>query len=375
MKGRLKYGTGRGGQVLSAAAAVCCLLLSGCDGLDVLPYARELEGMALMRTLGVDAAEDGTAVTASTGVQNQEKGDAPAVLAERTAGSISAAVLGMQAEGASYVYFGHVGQLLLGEELARKSAAEALEYVLRDVEMRLDTHLYIVSGGRAGDVIRLAAEEGSASSRLEAMAEDPGLASRSMTRTVGEVLSGLEGRGASFAPALTWEEGLQPDGYAILKDGALAGWARGEAAYGVNLLLGQMDADVVEVSLEDGEKAALRVVGAASRIKPVFRGGELTGLEVLCRVDANLAEGRVNLRDPELRTALEQALIQTEAGRIREALILGQALNADFLDLQSAAGMSAPWHWARLQDQWDKWPELDLSVEVQAGLERSYDAE
>ena len=49
-----------------ALAAGCCLLLSGCGGLDLLPYARELEGMALMRTLGVDAAAEGVAVTAST---------------------------------------------------------------------------------------------------------------------------------------------------------------------------------------------------------------------------------------------------------------------------------------------------------------------
>ncbi|MCI9118253.1 MAG: spore gernimation protein GerC, partial [Flavonifractor sp.] len=149
-----------------ALAAGCCLLLSGCGGLDLLPYARELEGMALMRTLGVDAAAEGVAVTASTDAG--EEGGERAQVAERTAPSISAAVLGMQAEGAAYVYFGHVGQLLLGEPLARRSAGGALDYVLRDVEMRLDTELYVVRDGGAGEAIAQAAEEGSAAGRLEA---------------------------------------------------------------------------------------------------------------------------------------------------------------------------------------------------------------
>ena len=273
------------------------------------------------------------------------------------------------------MYFGHVGQLLLGEPLARRSAGGALDYVLRDVEMRLDTELYVVRDGGAGEAIAQAAEEGSAAGRLEAMAEDLGLAARSMPRTVRDVLAGLERCGASFAPALRAEGGtFSAVGYAILKDGTLAGWAEDEAAYGVNLLLGQVDADVVEVPVPGGESAALRVVGARTRVRPRFQAGELTGLEILCQVDANLAGGNADLEDPAVRTALEDGLSWKESGRIRAALALGQELGADFLDLQSAAGSAAPWHWGELQAQWEKWPELDWTVEVRAQVRRSYDA-
>ena len=75
--------------------------------------------MELMQTLGVDAAEAGqVAVTASSGA-----GDGPdsgATVVNGSAATLSAAVLGLQSEGASYLYFGHVGQLLAGEELARR---------------------------------------------------------------------------------------------------------------------------------------------------------------------------------------------------------------------------------------------------------------
>ena len=101
-----------------------------------------------------------------------------------------AAVLGMQGEGSSYLYFGHVGQLLLGEELARQGVEPALDYILRDVETRLDTALYLVRGGTAGKAITAAGEDGSAADRLEALAEDAGLLAGSMPRTVKDAQIG-----------------------------------------------------------------------------------------------------------------------------------------------------------------------------------------
>lgn len=59
----------------------------------------------------------------------------------------------MQGEGSSYLYFGHVGQLLLGRGAARQGVEPALDYILRDVETRLDTALYLGAGrhSRQGD--------------------------------------------------------------------------------------------------------------------------------------------------------------------------------------------------------------------------------
>ena len=137
-------------RVLCALLAAALLLpLAGCRrGVAALPRGREIEDMELMQTLGVDAAEAGqVAVTASSGA-----GDGPdsgATVVNGSAATLSAAVLGLQSEGASYLYFGHVGQLLAGEELARRGLWPTLDYVLRDVEMRLDTALYLVRGGEA----------------------------------------------------------------------------------------------------------------------------------------------------------------------------------------------------------------------------------
>ena len=117
-------------------AGLAALTLTGCRrGPGLLPYAREIEDMELMQTLGVDRAGEGQVeVTASSGSGDPAEGAATVVSGQ--AGTISAAVLGMQGEGSSYLYFGHVGQLLLGEGLARQGVEPALDYILREVETR-----------------------------------------------------------------------------------------------------------------------------------------------------------------------------------------------------------------------------------------------
>ena len=364
----------------AAALAALCLTLAGCGGQSWLPEGRELENMVLMRTLGVDRAEKGVMVTAASA--EQSGGEQPALVYSHTAGTVSAACLAMQSRGSTYLFYGHVGQLLAGEDLAAAGLAEALGYVERDIEMRLDTAFYVVRGGNASDAITaLSASGASASQRLEAMAEDAGLMAASMSRTVGELLADTARCGATFAPALTLtgEEGdydLAADGYALLRDSALIGFAEGDAALGVNLLLGQVEADIVECPAEGGT-AALRVVGAQTRISPVFEKGTLTGLTVKCAVDASVAQGPEGLdleHSPEEQQALETALAQRERERIVAAITLFQTLDADCLDLCRRAGMSAPWHWAALQDQWgEAFSALPIRVEVSASIRRGYD--
>ena len=359
-------------------AVVCLLLagamvpLSGCAPLSLtgfLPYGREIEDMELVRTLGVDGDGEGVTVTGSGGTQEGEKAN----LVTGQADTISAAVLTMQSQGSSYLYFGHVGQLLLGEELARQGVKSSLDYVLRDVEMRLEMALYLVRDGQAGQAMEAAAQDGSATDRLEALAEDVGLTADTMTRSVKDVLSDLEDRGASFVPALSADGTLTAAGYGILKDGILAAWTDEDAALGINLILSRVDADVVEVSPEGREPAALRVVGARSVVRPVFTGDTLTGLRVECRVEANLAEG-ASAQDDARRQALENALAEVERARIQAALDLAVQTNADYLGLCRAAALLAPWHKADLLDGVEM-KDLTLTAQVEAVVQRSYHAD
>ena len=97
-----------------------------------------------------------------------------------------------------------------------------------------------------------------------------------------------------------------------------------------------------------------------------------------CAVDASVAQGPEGLdleHSPEEQRALESALAETGAGADRgRPHALFQTLDADCLDLCRKAGMSAPWRWAALQDQWgEAFSTLPIRVEVTASIRRGYD--
>lgn len=349
-------------------ALTIMLLLSGCRYSGVLPYGREIEDMELIRTLGVDEGTEGVAITASGGSSQEDTH-----VVSGQADTISAAVLALQSDGDSYLYFGHVTQLVVGETLAAQGFGPVLDYALRDVEMRPETALYLVRGGSAGQAIEKAAQEGSATDRLEALAADAGLTAGSMPRTVKDVLAELDRQGASFVPAVQENQNLTAVGYGILKGDRLVGWAEGDAALGVNLIFGKVDADVVTVTTHDGSSAALRVVGAVTSVRPIRQGDTLTGLRIHCQVEANIAEGAA-MPDEDTLAQLEEALAAVEAGRMEQALALSAMLDADYLGLRHSAAFAVPWQKDVLLGS-NSLEGLALEVSAQAVIQRSYHAD
>ena len=132
--------------------------------------------MALMRTMGVDTGEGGAEqlhVTVSSGRRArglQGEAEPPLVLsAERE--SISSACLAMQGLSDSYVFYGHVDQLLLGEELSRRGILETLQYFSQDQELGMGTQVWIVRGGTAAEASSAEQERG-VESRLSTIQTD-----------------------------------------------------------------------------------------------------------------------------------------------------------------------------------------------------------
>ena len=181
--------------------------------------------MALMRTIGVDRAADGVEVTASTGPRAkglQAEGEAALVLSAK-ASSLSGACLTMQGHSDSYVFYGYVDQLLVGEELANQGIKPVLDYFARDEELGLGAQLWLVRNGTARQAVESGGEAG-VDGRLSTLQMDGELGEASISRTAGEVYSDLMERGAAFVPALAVgkleDASLTEGGYAIIKGGA-----------------------------------------------------------------------------------------------------------------------------------------------------------
>ena len=364
-------------------AAAACAALAGSAPLDALPYAYEIEDTVLLRTLGVDVGTqslDGVGVTASSG-ERPAVGDSPGqagVVLSAQADTVSAARTMMQSYGKDELFFGDVEQVVVGEGLAQRGLDDLLALMARDPELRLEARLWVVRGGSASDVLFGGEESGGVDDRLDAMESNADQGAATLPRTAREALVDLARSGTTFLPALAQGpsrpgDGAEGDttvstaGYALFRDGALCGWAAGEEAHGIHLLLGRADGGLLECAAPDGARVALLLTGVRTGYTPIFRGGAHAGLEVKCKVEARLAE----VRGGDALSREELAWLEAETARLcrtrmETALSHSRALEADYLNLRQRAALSAPWRKDELEQDWEEdFPGLTFTVNVQ----------
>lgn len=352
-----------------ALILACCLMLSGCSG---LPTSREMGDMALLRTMGVDTAPQGVAVTVSTGPRAkglQAEGEKALVLSAREE-SLSAACLAMQGLSDSYVFFGYVDQLLLGEDLAQAGIRPVLDYFARDVELGLGAQLWLIRDGSAQEAVESGGEEG-VDGRLSTLQTDGKLGVAAISRTAGEVYTDLLEQGAAFVPALMAEEAedasLTESGYGILKEDRLIGYLEGNAARGLELLAGRAPAEVLTVKLEDNPVSA-RVISSRATPRLLFREEVPVGLRLACQIELELTEYSSPLNQGQrekLSAVLERELLE----RLEQTLTKLRQWQADCVGLGLRSAMNNPGKWQDIEQTWPAWfeelqPEIILQIKV-----------
>ena len=346
-----------------------CLLLSGCSG---LPTAREMGDMALLRTMGVDYAPEGVEMTVSTGPRAkglQAEGEKALVLSARS-DSLSGACLSMQGHSGSYVFFGYVDQLLVGEELAREGIKPVLDYFARDEELGLGAQLWLVRDSTARQAVESGGESG-VDGRLSTLQMDGKLGEACFSRTAGEVYSDLMEQGAAFVPALMVGEledvTLTEGGYGILKEDRLVGYLEGEEARGLELLIGRAPAEVLTVKLEDNQVSA-RVTMVNTSVKLEFQGEDLEGMGLNCRVDLAVTEYERELSGAQ-RELLSQRLEELLLNRLEGALDELERLRADCVGLGLRGAALHPARWKEIREQWPaRFGALEREIDLQVIL-------
>ena len=241
--------------------ALLALLLAA-RGAGILPQSRGLEERKLISALAVDGGEE-ISVTAVTGVRVSE--DEEAEVLTGTGDSLAKACRALRGGSSRRVYLGQTEQLLLGEE---QDLGQALDFVVTDRELRLDTLLYIVRGS-AGEGLAASADR----TGEETGGRDP------RGRTIGQILPRLTEGEYALAPALApGEDGmLGPAGWAVLHREGVAGYLEEEAALGAELLAGEGEDRVVTLPGGAAELTAVRTWAADGRVYCTLTGRKAEG--------------------------------------------------------------------------------------------------
>ena len=369
----------RGNGWLLAAALAALLALPAALGTP-LRYARELEERAMVRTMGVDAEGENFTLSMATDAESgSEPADGSALLTG-TGDLLGRTALEIQTQTDRSIFYGCVGQYLIGENAAAAQFSGVLDYFAMEQELRLGTKLYVVRAGTAGAAMEaLTAAGASVPDRLENMGKNEGLGSFGAAYSLREVLAQLGRSGAALSAAVQRGEEngrptLEAAGYAILDEDGLLGYLTGDAACGANLLLGKTARDCVTVTTARGATAGLLVTGASTGVKPEFdAAGALVRLRLLVKIEASVQETR-GVPDPaseETVGELEELLAETERARCENVVALSQLYKADFLELGVRVSLVSPLRGGALRENWRAiFPDIRIDVEVEAHVRR-----
>lgn len=342
-------------------------LLSGCR---YFPQPREMGDMALLRTIGVDSAENGeVTLTASTGPRAKGiQGEQQSSLCLSAQGkSLSAALLEAQRKSDSYLFLGYVDQLVLGER-ALGELRTVLEWFASNEELSLGAKLWVVQENNAGTLIESGGDEG-VEGRLSNLRKDGEWGLSTISRSAEETYIAMQETGCAYVPVLTileeaseWEN----EGYAVLSQDGLVGFLKDQEARGLELLAEKPMVEILEVPLSD-QTVSIRVIQARLDCKPVFDSHGLEQMDVTSHIQVELVEQEKKLSQKEWEQVQNRVAIQVNQ-RLRQTLEQLKRWGTDCVGLRSRVALAAPWFWYTLREEW---PALFSAVKVNTSTEVS----
>ncbi len=389
-------GRKKGGLLLILALGLY-LLLSGCNS-DLLPWARDISQVKLMRTMALDMGEENQIqVTLSGGFQrqNQDSSDTLPLLLSRQGLTVFGSVQALQTESDGYVELGHLSDCVIGEALAGKGIEGLADFLERDFSMRLGTRLFLLAGDTGENALRMTSSKTTAlTDRLEAISQNRTYGGKDWPFTVRTYLADTEDNGVALLPVLELADnpdydpegqGEQPEkeihltGLACLTDQTLTEVLSEEESRGASLLSGWDQLDRFQVELPNGTVAGIRLVLCQCRWEPEFdEKGLLIAVTARLEVQGELNEltGWVDLTDTAVLEALEQGFLGQVAGLARAALERSQEDGTDFLHIRRQLVFQCPAHSAQLMAHWEDWfPTVELRATAEGRVERSYDVD
>lgn len=354
-------------------------LLSGCRG-TLFSGHRDMEHLRPVQTIGLDAEGEAVTLSVSSGVGPE---GAPPLVMRATASGIEEAAARLQDWAPEdELFYSHVRYILLGESLTdregRGTVETVLDWVERSPAMRMDTPLLLIRGRAEDAVTGSLGGDTDATERLGSL-ERYRVSQGGSIPTLRQTAASLLERG--YALCLTAElfpdEGtnfteeesaaaIVPAGFALLREdggGTSAVWLTQNESMGAELLTGTVAGKHVPAG-----NAVLELIRGGAEASGVWTGdGTLTGIYISCDLLAGVLEQDGEGTDPA--GALEAAAGDWLTG----AVGLSQALGCDFLGLEDAVRRTSPGRAAAGLDWAEAFPDLPVTIEVNAQIGRSYD--
>ncbi len=369
----------------AAALLLMGLVLGGCERNFLYNDIRSSDQIDLVRTVGVDI-EDGK-IVATVSMAGKEGSEKVSVLSAE-ADSVSEALKKMQSYSTKkYIFYGHVQELVIGEKAARENVSACIDYIERGVEMRLDTRLYVVKGGRAKDMISWASSEGkNIGALLESLEKDVQLVSESHVYSCGESGEEIAQCGNMLAAAIEAvdEAGIvsgesskiiRSAGYAVIKQNRLVDFIDTDNARAVTIMTNKAVNDITTLPDGMGGFVTLEMSREEAEYDGEFKNGRLNRIYININIQGNIMElqNPIDLFDKSVISLLETELARLELERVRSVIEKSHRLECDFIKIMKMIAMKHPIETARLAEGAEKaYLGAETVISVKTKIRRTY---
>ena len=322
------------------------LVLSGCGaGKGIYANYRAIEELQTVQTLGLDQDDRGRTV-ALAGMRTS--GEEASAILRRSGDSILLAIRALEDyTDRGQLFFAHARYVLLGRAQAEAGFGPLLDYTERDPLTRMGASVFVLKNSSVETLLAEIGDGNKLASTLESIRRNTELWGGSQVTDLRSTAVALSEYGAALVCALSVEptEGSVlsdgpatipvPDGYAILKGGALVDFLQGGQAETVGLLQGRPAVVTRRLPVDGGGSVTVSLRSGGADIQPVWETGKLV-LEIRLPLLAVIAEAddvRVPITQGPVPEDLAAEISDQVTEELEQVLALSKTLDADFLAL------------------------------------------
>lgn len=347
---------------LLALALVLIFALSGCRAPFSIPRAKEPRGLNLVSVLAAGMGEhDSLHILAAS----QERGGQVAKFYESEGASLSDAVLSSRDQGTKTVSYAHIEQLLIDEKFAETRLSELFSFCFQNGEQSVESNLWLL---RDAPIDAVFAEGQDPAGRLSTLRSSAQAATSLPASTIRALAAKWAEDQSLLIPALRLSGGeLIFDSYAVMKEGRIIGYVEGGVARGCVLLSGDPLHWNETFTIENGKRVTVQFFAKGSKVRPQMQNGALKSLNIRISLRGAVTEGW----PPEQMAALSAEAERRIRWQLEAAMALMRGKDADVVNLERKAGLSAPWRWDALHAQWAEcFSALPVAIDVKLRLEQ-----
>ena len=371
----------------------------------IVPKRLEISEIETVRVLGLDNNSEDVMMTiirenesSEDSSEGEQSGNSKQEVVSIISSNFSKAVKALQNYKSKSFAGGHVKYIIIGEDMAKNNFVDAIEFVAREVELRLTAQMYIAREMTANEII---SSEGSSKEKMADVLNNLnkninafGISKKQEVLDVLELI--VNKKKCDLIPTLMtadkniynkeWEiksteeteaeSTIEFAGYGIIKGAKLIDYLSLEESRGANFVNNSLDSTVITLGREEAKDISLDLISSDTEIKFLFDEEELMKIKVINKNRSNITQivTENNVLDEELLRYLEQKQAEIIKNEIEMAVNKSQTLNADFLNFEGQLRLKHPYKYERIKDKWDEiFKEVPIEVSVESRVRRLYD--